>query len=700
MFAADQSTFQSLQALDSEVRAKKRPLIIWVGAGVGAWAGYPLWNDLAAQMHSTFSREVHSYKKEIAAQNLLSGKFPDLFQLMRDSDSQRYFSMLADVFSPKSVSPVFERFVKTLQSLSPHCVLTTNVDESLERRIDDAVLIQRSDLERASTLLQNSQSFFCKLHGTISSIATTVFSTQDYDALVKDEVYMGFLRNIFANSNIIFLGYSVRDEYVIQTLLAANEERKLFGAGKHFVVCPEGVNLPSGRLNPIRYSVETNSDHRSCLHVLDEILVATKSEKISVSVSEPLPKNPSTNSTYFIADLVPPGRWQTGQTLRIKGETGIEHELLTGCGYVEGEVELAGYSAMHDIVVGLLCFEKISFTLASLPKMYTLLGSDTFWQLVYEDVFKPVHHEDDRAIAYEDPGAIAGGQLINIALRSPKNDGYAPLDIDGHIGRSLTAVPGRELEAEAMLARLRASVTTLSHSRVAETARGALAHPSLRRMLGISGGTSLSAIPRWVAYPVLRMASVVSTGEYCQHLNASAARLIWGSERLAGAAFSAASGQEWADSAASYVLTGRFGRDVGAAAAQNPQLLTAILEFRRSSAGESFRREVTERLATNAGGDLVSAINLGLRQSLSTSTLEQARDQFAGLFVPHEPQAKMTPAILGDLRNGDQRIAAWRRRSKRLLEEICVQLNIKPYDSCPCGSGEKLKFCCQEALSS
>lgn len=699
MFASDRETFQSLQLLDTEVKAQRRPLVVWVGAGVSAWAGYPLWNDLAAQMHTMFSRSERGYDASRGTDLLNNERLPDLFQLMRDCSSKRYFSELADRFKPSTISPVYQRFIQTLEKIAPHRILTTNVDESLERHLAGAVLLQRSDFERAVTLLHTSSSFVCKLHGSISMAASTIFTAADYTELSVDANYLRLLREIFANSNVLFLGYGVRDDYVVQTLLEAVGERQLFGAGEHFVVCPEEAHVSSSHLRAIRYVVTANGDHRACLQALDLILAA-KSIGPEPTCKTTICDMPTAVTSYFIADLIPPGTWQTSQTIRVRGAGEVEREMLVGTGYIDGEVQVVGYSAMHDIVVGLLCFDKIYFTLGALGKVHSLLGSDVFWRLFAEDAIGIVHSNHDTALIYAAPGAVSGGDLGSIELLGPgaDNKNREQMTLHNRIRRALTAVPGKEEEAERLFERLTTSVVVLPENNIPDKVRGALVHPSVRRLLGVSGGTSSSAIPRWVAFPILRLADVISTAEYCQHLNAVATRLLWGSEQLASAAFSVAAGQEWADDAAGYVLTGHFNTNVGAMVERNPEMLARILAFRASPVGESFRREVAARLATNDGGELVASVNAGLRQSLPSSLLERARDQFSGLFVPRERLPRMTPAVWGDVRNGDQRIFQWRAQSRKLLNEACLKLKIGPYDQCPCGSGEKLRFCCQEAL--
>ena len=228
--------------------------------------------------------------------------------------------------------------------------------------------------------------------------------------------------------------------------------------------------------------------------------------------------------------------------------------------------------------------------------------------------------------------------------------------------------------------------------------RGAMLHPTIRRLLGISGGAPLGAVPRWLAFPVLRLAGVVRTGVICDHLKANATRMVLGSEKLASVAFSASSGTEWVDAAASYALTGRFNSDLGALIEQQRELLGGVLHFRESSAGNAFRREVAERLATNEGGQVAAAVNAGLREALPSSVLQQAHDELSGLFMTRPTGARLSPAVWGDLRNGEGRIAGWRHRSRILLEEFCKTNRLKTYDGCPCGSGEKIKFCCSSAL--
>ena len=170
MLCDDQDTFHALNLLESTVQQGDRPLVIWLGAGVGAWAGYPLWKELATKMHSRFSREAAHYDKTTASSLLNQAAYPRLFQLMRESDDTFYFNLLQNEFVPKQPRPVYRRLLRVLNRIVPTFVLTTNVDEVLEQNLAGRQIVQCSDVERIPQLLFGRIGFVGKLHGSISSM--------------------------------------------------------------------------------------------------------------------------------------------------------------------------------------------------------------------------------------------------------------------------------------------------------------------------------------------------------------------------------------------------------------------------------------------------------------------------------------------------------------------------------------------------
>src|ERR1700683_1546825 len=203
----DEQTLFSLRLLNDVVRQSSKPLLLWVGAGISAWAGYPLWGDLAESFHSQFLKYEGGYDKTRALQLLDAKEYPRFFQLCRDTHDARYYKTLADLFSPKTVQPVYKRFIGAGAALQPLRIVTTNIDEMLEHSVPAAAVVQRTDLERCADLLHERHSFICKLHATVSAVTTAVFTTRDYVELVQDSKYLPLLSHLFIECTVVFVGY-------------------------------------------------------------------------------------------------------------------------------------------------------------------------------------------------------------------------------------------------------------------------------------------------------------------------------------------------------------------------------------------------------------------------------------------------------------------------------------------------------------
>ena len=705
MFREDNETFAALNALYTIVKENHPPLVIWLGAGVSAWAGYPLWKELAERMHTRFSREVPTYNQNRGSSLLKEAAYPSLFEEMKTSDSELYFSTMKKIFAPKPITLIHKRLLSALEKFSPIRILTTNVDETLEKNLPLLETIQHSDIERIPQLLSSKSGFVAKLHGSISSVQTMVFTEQEYCDLEANQTWLSAVRSVFSLSAVLFLGYGLKDQHVVAALQNASASHPLFGLGPNFIVTPEGsCSLPVS-VRRISY-IPDQPDHRSAIETLEAVreeVDNTSRQTTDASMNEG--QVSLTQSIYYIADLVAFGTVTTSQTAMIRSESDAhEREMVIGEGYVEGEVILRNYSALHDVVVGLVCFDVIVVSVNHLGLLHSLVGSSVFWRLVGTESLRIVAPPSDPSVIFPYAGALVGDLgVIERASKAGSCESFRKITLAEKIREQIHPLPGNEIETERRINFLETTAVdmtdVLPSGQLAYRTRSVLMRPSIRRMLGISDGTPRRAVPRWVMFPVMRLARVIRNGFVCQHIGACATRMIWGTERLATAAFSASAGSQWwVDEAASYALIGRYNSDLGAVIEKQPSLLDVILRFRESMGGVSFRREVMECLNVNRAGEVEAAINSGLRQALSVSVLEQARDQLSGLFVPREGGSRLIPAFWGDLRNADERIAGWRRVSKSQLRDICKKKGINQYDTCPCGSGEKLRFCCGAAL--
>lgn len=709
----DIATVRAARLLFDQVGRLDRSFALWVGAGASSWCGYPRWPESADRFHSDFLRYEPEYDGSRGLELLEAESFPELFQTCRDINVHRFNKLLSSSFAPRELSPVYRRFVQAISQAGPTCVLTTNVDELLEKNLPGAATVGRRDLERAFHLLKGGDSFVCKLHGSVSDLQSIVFTTEDYDNLLRDQNYIAFLERILANTSVIFIGYGMQDDYIVSALRRNHDLASLFGDGPHFAVLPsEPAALPPS-VRVIRYTPEPHKDHRSSISVVEELGSLRNQQPDSLpspdhDAEAPRPTRSSSGhdaeaprpnrSAHLLFHIHPPGTWGTSSTLGIKDQAGAEKQLIIGTGFSDAELPDNRSTAMHDLIVGLLCFDQVVAPVQALGRLHTLIGSDRFWALIREDILTLVNWTHQEGIIFPSTESLASGDLGSLTAYNPD---FTKKSVGQAIRDQISPMPGKEEAAERLFAELEPKIREISHSEEGEIpklVRGLLLRPSIREILGVSGGTPLNSFARWQVFPVLRLANVAKIGAACRILELGSAKLDFGTSSLAGPAFASDSGSEWTDDTASYVVCGRFAADLGQVVLQEPSFLDAVLAFRDTQHGVSLRNEVHLRLAASEGAEVNVAVNSALRAGVPAAALQAARDRFVSLLVSEPIPGKSPPAIWNDKRYAEDAIARWRQQSRRILDDCCRREGIGLYDQCPCGSGEKLKFCCNEAL--
>lgn len=154
-----------------------------------------------------------------------------------------------------------------------------------------------------------------------------------------------------------------------------------------------------------------------------------------------------------------------------------------------------------------------------------------------------------------------------------------------------------------------------------------------------------------------------------------------------------------ADQVAGYLVLQRATGDLGLVLASDPWLLEALIRFRATREAQQIRDEVFAALDVPEGTELEAVVDGGLRQAVPAHVLDRARDKFEQLMVPRGvPARPSSPAVWADVAYADDLIRRWRMRARQRFEAYCADHRVGPYDPCPCGSQEKLRFCCAAAL--
>jgi hypothetical protein len=644
-----------------------------------------------------FLRNESAYDRVAATNALGIGDYPTVFEHSRAASSQRYFAMLTEALGPKPMKPVYDRFLTALRRIEEASVLTTNVDEALERSLPEFTLLQHSDLSRALPFVTSGKRFIGKLHGSISLVQSAVFTTGDYKRLVCDGTFIHVLQTLLTTCCIVFVGYGLRDRYLFELLRRNADLLSLFGDGPHFLVSAEDRQELPATVNVIRYRTELHKDHRSSILALEllsrpseetEALWHGRTERSPMGASAP----PSLRSAHFVSDLYPGGTWTTGQVLGLNREDGTKAELIVGPDWSVEELPNTSATAAFDMAVGLTCFDRVLLPIECVGRLHQVLGSDLFWHLVFADIIEFVQWEGIDGVMASDP-LSPFGHLVTGKVPSQE-----PLSL---VTRQLSPVPGREQEAAGRFAQLVNKVVRVDLSgtlNFADVCNGLLLSPETRRTLGLSDATPMGHIPRWAAAPAIRLIQIARVGATCQKLGLSSMKLMAGASQVAQVAFSALAGGILAEEAAAYALTGQFGVIPEEVFGKNPQIWASILAFRDTNEGTNLRSYVTKYLEANQGAEIAASIDASLRQALPYSLLDQSRSRMSALLLATRLGLPVTPGIWSDASRIWNGPVAWRARARGRLEAYLLKHAIGPYDLCPCGSFEKVKFCCLDAL--
>ncbi len=416
----DPETFRAMRQLIDNVKSKKQPVQFWIGAGASSWCGYPRWQELADQIHSDFVRYETSYDSKKGLELLGKSDYPELFQFCRDVNSQRFYSILAGKFANHDVTPVYQRFASAIGAIEQVRVLTTNIDDLIERCLPTISQVGMNDLERAKVLSDSGKGYICKLHGSVSNLRSTIFTRDDYNKLLENDSYLIQLERLLANTSTIFLGYSLQDAYILSLIKRNHNLAKLLGDGPHFAILSDKPKSFPPNIRVIKYIPEPNKDHRSAISVIEEVKFHHKKNALPKSQSDVGKQKPKLRSAHLLSHIFPPGTWVSSQTADIISSAGDKRQLIVGTGFTNAELPDNRSTAMHDIIVGLLCFDNIIAPIEALGRVHDLLGCDRFWSLVHDDVLTFINWTDQEGIIFPSKDALGSGDIGSIIRDKPK----------------------------------------------------------------------------------------------------------------------------------------------------------------------------------------------------------------------------------------------------------------------------------------
>jgi eukaryotic-like serine/threonine-protein kinase len=214
--------------LHATIAERSRPVVAFVGAGLGAGAGLPSWSalkssllrelrDKAARAEGvTEARKLAEEAESIETINNLWVAFEKLESLLGKAT---YRAIIRNSLSPADIVGIPHVYT-ALWQVPIQGVISTNLDNFVKRSFSevypgkDLKWFTGRDAARLNRLLHTQYPFAYNLHGSIDDAQSWVFTHAQLRALYRTPGYKDMLRGIFTSYTVLFLGISVDDTAV------------------------------------------------------------------------------------------------------------------------------------------------------------------------------------------------------------------------------------------------------------------------------------------------------------------------------------------------------------------------------------------------------------------------------------------------------------------------------------------------------
>ena len=236
--------------LPKEVKeaAESGNLVFFIGAGISRLLGLPSWEDLAKKsLQKLREKNIFNHAKIKQLESLHPRQILSISQLADKANFKQEIAQYLDASKSESVS-----IYKTIQKIKCVCV-TTNYDKSFipwqpdflnisekskkpEADISkkDEMPKRRYEREDIIPYFLNKPGTIIHLHGCMERVETMVVTTEDYLRNYNDLRIIKFLKYLFEEKTVVFLGYGLEENEILEHLLRRGGVAQKNRATKHF----------------------------------------------------------------------------------------------------------------------------------------------------------------------------------------------------------------------------------------------------------------------------------------------------------------------------------------------------------------------------------------------------------------------------------------------------------------------------------
>jgi hypothetical protein len=238
--------------------------ILFAGAGVGARAGLPLWDEFMQSL-ADVAGEYEGGLAEAMRVRIREGEYAEagsLFMKCRMPAGEK------DRAKSRRFSGGDWRRLKALVSLPFAGIVTTNYDGALHnawlnlgttgrpREMPDFVELDGELLRRAPYL---TRFFIARIHGRVDAPDTMVISSEQYEDVLRNDAYVGFLYHLLTRRALLFMGFSFIDPAIAAVLKLIDLKGVADLLPTHLALVPEGSDglaaaLADRNIRAVEYS--------------------------------------------------------------------------------------------------------------------------------------------------------------------------------------------------------------------------------------------------------------------------------------------------------------------------------------------------------------------------------------------------------------------------------------------------------------
>ena len=272
---------------------EQNKLIIFIGAGVSASAGLPLWKEIVCK--TLENPDVYKGLDYKAA--LEKDLFTPLEVLDKIKDQNK--KAVFKTFEEETFSEANNEIYSRLKTISKKFI-TTNYDQLLELNTG----ITKIDTSSAFNLqkIDEIDSFILKIHGCRTAIDNAVIFSSDYDILYKSNKTVGGLAKfqltkLISSHSCLFIGYSLSDHFLVDLFNSLEDMYEGVGS-EHYIISTSDVDHKFVDTIKINSREDVNS-------LLDDLIKETnklvKSENLNIeSKKENSEEIKSTDEEYHL----------------------------------------------------------------------------------------------------------------------------------------------------------------------------------------------------------------------------------------------------------------------------------------------------------------------------------------------------------------------------------------------------------------